>query len=86
MTPNEKQQGIADAAKARAELYGTLSQLKDRLNYAQRIDDAVDDARHKIAEQKRQNPVAFVVGVAGAAAVAGAIVWGIASVVAKRLR
>lgn len=85
MTPNERQQGIADAAKARQELYGTLSQLKDSLNYAQRIDDAVDDARVRIAEQKRRHPVAFLLGVAGAAVVAGAVVWGVATAVTKRL-
>lgn len=86
MTPNDKQQGVAAAQQARVELYSTLSQLKDRLNYAQRIDSAVDDARAKIADQKRKNPVAFVAGVVGAAAVAGAIVWGVASAAAKRLR
>ena len=85
MTPNEQQQGISDAARARQELYGTLSLLKDRLNYAQRIDDAVDGARLRIVEQKRRNPAAFVVGVAGAAVVAGAIVWGVVSAVTKRL-
>jgi hypothetical protein len=84
MNLNEKQQGIADAARARQELYGTLSQLKVRLNYAQRVDDAVDEARLKLAEQKRKNPVAFAVGVVGAAAVAGAIVWGVASAVSRR--
>lgn len=85
MTPNERQQGIADAAKARQELYGTLSQLKDSLNYAQRIDDAVEDARLKIVDQKRRHPVAFFVGVAGAAVVVGAVAWGIATAVTKRL-
>ncbi|WP_053382952.1 DUF3618 domain-containing protein [Leucobacter celer] len=86
MTAHEKQQGVADAAVARAELYDTLSQLKDRLNYAQRVDDAVDEAKLRIAEQKRRNPLGFAAGVAGAAAVAGLVVWGVASAVAKRLR
>lgn len=85
MTFNEKQQGIIDAGEARQELYGTLSQLRDSLNYAKRIDDAVDDARVKIARQRRRHPVAFLVGVAGAAAVVGAVVWGVSSAVAKRL-
>jgi hypothetical protein len=62
MTAHEKQQGVADAAVARAELYDTLSQLKDRLNYAQRVDDAVDEAKLRIAEQKRRNPLGFAAG------------------------
>lgn len=86
MTAHEKQQGVADAAAARAELYDTLSQLKDRLNYAQRVDDAVDEAKLRIAEQKRRNPLGFAAGVAGVAAVAGLVVWGVASAVARRLR
>lgn len=85
MSSNEKQQGMADAALARAELYGTLSQLKVQLNYAQRVDDAVADAKLRIAEEKQRNPLAFAAGVAGVAAAAGAAVWGIASIVAKRL-
>lgn len=86
MSHEEKLQGVADAAQARAELYDTLSQLKVRLNYAQRVDDAVDDAKQRIAAEKRRNPLAFAAGVAGAAAIAGLAVWGIASVVAKKLR
>lgn len=86
MSSEEKQRGIADAAVARAELYDTLSQLKDRLNYAQRVDDAVDDVKQRIVEQKRRNPLAFVAGVAGAAVVMGVVVWGVATTVAKRMR
>ncbi|RGE21929.1 DUF3618 domain-containing protein [Leucobacter sp. wl10] len=86
MTSREKQQGVAEAARARAELYDTLSQLKDRLNYAQRIDDAVGDAKERIAEQKRRNPLGFAAGVAAAAAFAGLAVWGVATAVAKRLQ
>lgn len=86
MTAHERQRGVAEAAAARAELYDTLSQLKDRLNYAQRIDDAVADAKVRIGEQKRRNPLGFAVGVAGVAATAGLVVWGAASALAKRLR
>lgn len=86
MNATEKQQGIADAELARAELYTTLSQLKDRLNYAQRVDDAVDDAKLRIIEQKQRNPLAFVAGVAGVAVIAGVVVWGVATTVAKRFR
>lgn len=84
MNAHEKQQGVVQAAQARAELYDTLAQLKDRLNYAQRVDDAVDDVKHRISEQKRRNPLAFAAGVAGAAVIAGVAVWTVASAVIRR--
>lgn len=84
MNAHEKQQGVVAAAQARAELYDTLAQLKDRLNYAQRVDDAVNDMKHRVAEQKRRNPLAFAIGVAGAAAIVGLGVWTVTSAVIKR--
>lgn len=84
MSAHDKQQGVIAAAQARAELYDTLAQLKDRLNYAQRVDDAIDDFKHRAAEQKRRNPLAFAAGVAGAAAIVGLGVWTVASAVIKR--
>jgi len=86
MSSEGKRQGIAEAAQARSELYDTLSQLKVRLNYAQRVDNALDDAKQRIAAEKQQNPVGFGAGVAGVAVLAGLAVWGIASAVAQRLR
>ncbi|GAA2189201.1 MULTISPECIES: DUF3618 domain-containing protein [Leucobacter] len=84
MSSEEKRHGIAEADQARTELYDTLSQLKVRLNYAQRVDDAVEDAKVRIAEEKRDNPAGFGAGVAGVAVLAGLAVWGIASAVARR--
>ncbi len=84
MSLEEKRHGIAEAARARVELYDTLAQLKDRLNYAQRVDDAVEGAKVRIAAEKRENPLGFAVGVASAAALVGAAVWGVASLVAKK--
>ena len=84
MTSDEKQRGIAEAERARAELYDTLGKLKVQLNYAQRIDNAVTDAKLRIADQKRRNPLAFLAGVAGAAAATGLAVWGVASAVARK--
>ncbi|MFD5601406.1 hypothetical protein ACFWHR_15280 [Leucobacter sp. NPDC058333] len=86
MSHEEKRQGIADAALARAELYDTLSQLKVRLNYAQRVDDALDEAKLRIAQEKRTNPLRFAAGVAGAATLVGLTVWGIAASVSQRFR
>lgn len=85
MTSAEKARGEAEAARAREELYGTLAQLKDRLNYAQRVDDAVDDAKHRIAETKRERPLVFAAAVAGVATTAGLVAWGIARAVANRI-
>ncbi|QZY50974.1 DUF3618 domain-containing protein [Leucobacter tenebrionis] len=86
MNVHEKQRGVAEAAQARAELYETLALLKDRLNYAQRVDDAIDDFKHRAAEQKRRNPLAFAAGVAGAAAIVGLGVWTVTSAVIKRFQ
>lgn len=82
----DRQQGVADAQVARTELYDTLTQLQGRLNYAQRIDDSVANAKRRIVAEKERNPLAFVAGVAGVAVVAGLVVWGIARSVGNRLR
>lgn len=82
----DREQGVADASVARAELYDTLTQLQGRLNYAQRIDDSVADAKRKIVAEKARNPLAFAAGVAGVAVIAGLVVWGISRAVANRLR
>ncbi|MFT4231555.1 MAG: DUF3618 domain-containing protein [Leucobacter sp.] len=84
MSAHDKQRGVAEAAAARSELYDTLSQLKDRLNYAQRVDDAVHEAKLRVAEEKQRNPLGFALGVAGVAAAAGLVVWGAAAAVARR--
>lgn len=84
MNARDRQRGIEDAARARAALYDTLGQLKVQLNYAQRVDDALDDVKHRVAEERRHNPIGFGAAVVGVAAVAGAVVWGIGSAVAKR--
>jgi hypothetical protein len=85
MSSEETEQGVTDAAAAREELYATLSYLKDRLNYAQRVDNAIDDVQQRIAARKKRNPVAFTMGVAGAAVIAGLAVWGVAASIARRL-
>ncbi|MBP1326665.1 hypothetical protein JOF28_001897 [Leucobacter exalbidus] len=85
MNAEQKQRGIADAARARDELYGTLGQLTHQLNYARRIDEAIDEAKIRVGEMKRTRPVAFVAGVACAAAVVGLGVWGVVRAVSKRV-
>ena len=81
---NERAMGVADAQLARAELYETLGQLQDRLNYAKRVDDATERLIDRVEAVRRERPLAFVAGVAVAAVAAGAVVWAVARGVAKR--
>jgi len=83
MSGEERQAGIAQAAKARTELYDTLAQLRDRLDYAQRVDDSIARAKRRIAAEKRENPLGFAAAAIGVAAVGGLVVWGIARRVAR---
>lgn len=78
--------GIAEAQVARAELYDTLGQLSDRLNYAKRIDDATERISARIQEERRERPLVFVAGVVVVAATAGAIVWALAKRASKNFR
>lgn len=78
MTEVRPEPSVETAQRARAELYDTLGQLRDRLDYAQRIDDAAERGKRRIAEVQRENPAVFLAGVAAAAAVAGLAVWGVA--------
>ena len=75
--------GILEAQRARVELYDTLGQLRERLDYAQRIDDSLERTRRRIVRSKSENPLGFVLGVAAAAGVAGLVVWGVARRVAR---
>lgn len=76
--PDSDVNGVDAANQAREELYDTLSKLRDRLDYAARIDRSVERTKQRIAEGKRENPAMFVAGVVGVAAVCGIAVWGIA--------
>lgn len=78
--------GVLDAEIARAELYDTLGQLRDRLNYAQRFDDATERLVDRIQEEKETRPLVFATGVVVAAAAVGAVVWAVATGIAKRIR
>ncbi len=64
----ERELGMIEAGQAREDLYDTLGQLRVQLDYAQRIDDSVARAKHRIIAEKRENPLVFgaaVVGVVG---------------------
>ena len=84
--PSERELGLIEASQARADLYDTLGQLRVQLDYAQRIDDSVARAKHRIAAEKRENPLVFGAAVVGVAAVCGVAVWAIASKVVRAFR
>ena len=87
MTPQEQRAlGLAEADVARAELYATLGQLSDRLNYAKRIDEATERVGIKLRTEREERPAVFFAGVVAVAATAGVIVWAIAKKAAKNLR
>lgn len=85
MSGEKLSQGISEADLARAELYDTLAKLRDRLDYAQRVDDGVDRAKLRIAEFKRESPALFTAGVVGVAAASGLVVWAITRKVVRLL-
>lgn len=78
--------GVDAANAARAELYDTLSQLRDRLDFAQRIDDRVQETSRQLSDLRRRRPLEFAAGAVAVAGVAGLIVWGIARRVARRIQ
>lgn len=71
--------GISEADKARDDLYATLSLLRERLDFAQRIDDRLEQAKQRFAAEKRERPLVFVAGVVAVAIAGGALVWGLTS-------
>lgn len=85
MTEKRPDLGLLQAQQAREELYDTLGQLRERLDFAQRIDNRVARARRRIAQEKRENPVGFAARVVVVASVAGLAVWGVARLIAKSI-
>jgi hypothetical protein len=73
----ESKLGVVEADLARAELYDTLGQLRERLDYAKRVDRTIERASRRIAASKRENPAAFASAVVGVAAVCGLAAWGV---------
>lgn len=82
----EKRRGVAEANVAREELYATLGQLKEQLNYAKRFDRAVARGQRRISEVKAERPLVFVAGVTAVAAVAGGAVWAIVRCVTRSVK
>ncbi|WGD37651.1 DUF3618 domain-containing protein [Lysinibacter sp. HNR] len=67
-----------DIERLREEIGETLRALEDKLNVGKRVDEAVDRTCERVSDLRDNNPVAFVIGIAGVAVLAGAAVWAIA--------
>jgi len=78
--------GVGEAQRARAELYDTLGQLRERLDYAQRIDDSLSRLKHRVSAERRENPVGFAIGVTAASAVVGLAAWGVSTLIRRAFR
>lgn len=83
MSPSKLDPGVLEAQQARAELYETLGQLRERLDYAHRIDVATSRAKARIIDLKTRKPVVFAIGVASVAAAVGLTVWGVARAISR---
>lgn len=81
-----KAEGLRAAEEARSELYDTLTQLSDRLNYAKRFDAAVDRTQVRLKEEQKENPLGFALAVAGVAVAVGLVTWTVASKIVTKLR
>lgn len=84
MSRSARAEGIAAAEVARAELYDTLGQLRENLNYAKRFDQATDRFVDRVEEERRERPEVFIAGVVAVATTAGVVVWAVARGIVKR--
>ncbi|MET0480700.1 MAG: hypothetical protein ABWZ69_05035 [Mycetocola sp.] len=70
--------------QARAELVSTLNAIEDKLNVPRKVSRAVARGRVAAAKLQKDNPAAFIGGIAAVAAVAGTAAWGIVRAIAVR--
>lgn len=75
----EKQLHLEETARLRAELSETLDGLQDKLNFSMRIDDKVVE----LQKLRREKPLVFAAGAAGASAIVGLVVWGVVRYITK---
>lgn len=75
----EKQLHLEETARLRAELSETLDGLQDKLNLSKRIDDKVVE----LQKLRREKPLVFAAGAAGASAIVGLVVWGVVRYITK---
>lgn len=79
MSRSQREQGVQAAQEARTELYDTLGQLRDRLDYAHRFDQATQWLKH-------ERPAAYAAAVVAVATVAGLVVWGVSAKIVRLFR
>jgi hypothetical protein len=70
--------------QARAELVATLNAIEDKLNVPRKVSRAVARGKVAAAKLQRENPAAFIGGIAAVAVVAGTAAWGIVRAIAVR--
>jgi hypothetical protein len=70
--------------QARAELVSTLNAIEDKLNVPRKVSRAMARGRVAAAKLQKDNPAAFIGGIAAVAAVAGAAAWAIVRAIAVR--
>ncbi|HCS61388.1 MAG TPA: hypothetical protein DIW46_08335 [Microbacterium sp.] len=76
--------GITDpVASARAELKAALAAIEVKGNFPRRIEKASVRGAAKVRAYADRNPLGAMAAVAGAAAVAGGLVWAIARAIAR---
>lgn len=80
-----KLERMSETNHARAELYETLALLSDRLNYAQRFDDAVAVKTEQIKDLKESKPLVFAGIVAGAAVAVGVAAYAVTNKIMRLL-
>lgn len=75
--------GPTSPEQARAELVSTLNAIEDKLNVPRKVNRAVARGRVAAAKLQRDNPAAFLGGIAAVAAVAGTAAWAIVRAIAR---
>lgn len=84
MSEKREDPGVAAADAARAELYDTLGRLRERLDYAKRIDDAAARAKARCHALRHEQPIVFAAGVAAVAATVGLAAWGVVRLITRK--
>ena len=69
---------------ARAELVSTLNAIEDKLNVPRKVSRALSRGRVEAAKLQRENPAAYIGGIAAVAVVAGTAAWALVRAIATR--
>ena len=69
---------------ARVELVSTLNAIEDKLNVPRKVSRALSRGRVEAAKLQRENPAAYIGGIAAVAVVAGTAAWALVRAIATR--